>query len=332
MKYHESYSDSQALLEKALRFLDQYQLAYNPVFYAVAYQHMAGNNLALSGAIEQAIAAGKFDPYGVEQLFEQFIESQSNDNAPDFDELGSTIDKLQGAAEKNGVAVDALDKELGNNYGSASSNPEPIVAITKSIVDGQKKLMKQVAKAKTQSEQIKAELAAAKLQAVTDPLTSLQNRNGLEIQFKGLLGQGQKQGIYTGLLDLDHFKNFNDSYGHLVGDLILKRIGKLLKEELPNEATPFRFGGEEFVMLLTASHIDAAISIAEEIRYKVEKLRFKSAKTKERLPQLTISIGLSQWSHGETLEEVLIRADEALYQAKNEGRNLVKFSYVEARD
>ena len=128
------------------------------------------------------------------------------------------------------------------------------------------------------------------------------------------------------IADIDHFKKFNDDFGHLVGDLILKRLGKLLKEELPIPCEGFRFGGEEFVILMPQCNKTRALDIAEIIRVGVSKLRFKSAKTKERLPKMTISLGVTGWESGDELESVLMRADQALYQAKNNGRNQVRHS------
>lgn len=128
--------------------------------------------------------------------------------------------------------------------------------------------------------------------------------------------------------DIDHFKKFNDQYGHLVGDLILKRLSKLFKEELPIPCEDFRFGGEEFVILMPQCNKERAMDIAESIRVGVSKLRFKGAKTRERLPKMTISLGVSEWQAEDELEHMIMRADHVLYEAKNNGRNQVRHAQL----
>lgn len=334
MKYHESLVESQVILKKALAFLDKHQLAYNPIFYAVAYQHATDCNFLLSEAIKDAEKNDNIDPYMMEQLHREFVDVKNESDDKPLLSLGAAIDGLHESSQKSAEVVEKLDQELNAHKDNNSETIEisSVLNATAAIMAAQDDLHQQVVAAKKQSESIRAELEEAKLQAVTDPLTDLQNRQGLNRKFSELAVLSTESTLFTGILDLDHFKQFNDNFGHLVGDLILKRLARLLREELPFTAHPFRFGGEEFVVLVSASKVDEVLKLAEELRVKVEKLRFKSAKTKERLPQLTISIGLSQWNHGEMLEETLVRADEALYRAKKEGRNLVRFSYTEAKD
>ena len=135
---------------------------------------------------------------------------------------------------------------------------------------------------------------------------------------------GARHGCFGAMLEKDHFKKFNDQYGHLVGDLILKRLGKLFKEELPIPCEGFRFGGEEFMILMPQCNKERAMDVAESIRVGVSKLRFKSAKTRERLPKMTITLGVTEWQAEDELEHVIMRADQALYEAKNNGRNQVR--------
>jgi len=106
--------------------------------------------------------------------------------------------------------------------------------------------------------------------------------------------------------------------------LILKRLGKLLTEELPMPCKGFRFGGEEFVIVMPQCNPKQAKTVAENIRTEVSKLRFVSSKTRERLPKMTISLGVTSWREEDHIELVLARADQALYEAKNNGRNQVR--------
>lgn len=325
MKYHDSYIESQSIMQQALKLLDEHELAYNPVNYAVAYQYSTGNNFPLMGALEKAISEDSVDPYLFETLYNDFIlDSDKNDNKH-FYKLDSTIENLHTASGNTSQAVSELDKNL-SRYQKANHDKislREVLGSTEKIKSEHAKLVAQVESAKEESEAIKAELLAAKLEAITDPLTGLQNRQGLLRFFNASLKTEGPISLTAAIIDIDFFKKVNDTFGHLAGDLILKRLGKVLADNVPETAKAFRFGGEEFVVLLQECDLSHAYELAEELRMEVSRLRFKSAKTKERLPPLTISIGLSQYHKGEDLDSLLVRADEALYTAKNNGRNQV---------
>jgi diguanylate cyclase len=126
------------------------------------------------------------------------------------------------------------------------------------------------------------------------------------------------------MLDIDHFKQFNDQYGHPLGDRVLQHVGQLLREALPARAVAARYGGEEFCIILRDCHDSAtAHAFAEQLRLKFESLRIKVRRTDEVLNSITASFGFALAKQGDTLETLVTRADDALYQAKRDGRNQV---------
>jgi len=156
--------------------------------------------------------------------------------------------------------------------------------------------------------------------AGTDPLTGLYNRlKFLELFVTEYTMMVQRHNALSLLvIDLDHFKRVNDSYGHNVGDEVLKQVSNLLLKELRSVDILCRWGGEEFVALLPAADGKDAFFIAEKIRKAIEKISV------EGLPHITTSIGISQVREEDTLYDVVERADKALYMAKIAGRNCVK--------
>ena len=165
-----------------------------------------------------------------------------------------------------------------------------------------------------------------KLQAIAykDHLTGAFNRNLLQDIFTNLIKMKQKdEHILFVLIDVDHFKKINDTYGHDVGDKVLQYIVKKLKRNLRSEDYIFRFGGEEFLILMKTQNVEKVLQLLDKIRQEIatEKLDFLKN-------PVTISIGMSEYHSFDTFESALKRADEALYEAKNSGRNRLIFKGV----
>jgi diguanylate cyclase (GGDEF)-like protein len=159
-------------------------------------------------------------------------------------------------------------------------------------------------------------------ESTLDPLTGLINRRVLMMRLNKEITNGNN--FFVLIFDLDKFKKINDSYGHLSGDLVLKTIANIIKAEIDEKDIIARFGGEEFVAVLSAINNQQALAIAEKIRINCEN---KEISTKNGdIIKVTTSIGMTNHQAEETIEMTLNRADELLYQAKSEGRNKVVFA------
>ncbi|MBF0100813.1 MAG: diguanylate cyclase [Desulfobacterales bacterium] len=161
-------------------------------------------------------------------------------------------------------------------------------------------------------------------QSIIDPLTGVYNRRHLNKYLtetsKSLIKTGSKLGII--MIDIDHFKHFNDTFGHEIGDSILRELGQYLREHTRNEDIVCRYGGEEFTLIMFDATLESTQNRAEMLRQGVnDNIRIKSGTTEHTI---TISLGVAVLpDHGSTTELVLKKADEALYQAKSQGRNRV---------
>ncbi|ARU54529.1 signal transduction diguanylate cyclase [Oleiphilus messinensis] len=165
--------------------------------------------------------------------------------------------------------------------------------------------------------------------ATTDPLTGCSNRLELNAALEESTYSRHRYQIPSSLiiLDLDHFKQVNDSIGHTEGDRLLKALAKLLTSRLRVSDKLFRYGGEEFIALLPNTRLIDAHTLAEALRTGVEDGKFQLSASKLKPPQrITISAGVAEINAGEGWENWLMRADEALYQAKHQGRNIVVVS------
>jgi diguanylate cyclase (GGDEF)-like protein len=131
----------------------------------------------------------------------------------------------------------------------------------------------------------------------------------------------QRHDLSIAMLDIDHFKRFNDTFGHICGDAVLRQVGERVKLSIRNEVdTPARYGGEEFMVIMPFTSPDRAMMAAERIRINIENHPF----TWERHQlSATVSLGVAGYLDGETIEQFIDRADRALYKAKSDGRNRV---------
>ena len=158
--------------------------------------------------------------------------------------------------------------------------------------------------------------------AITDELTGIWNRRQIMRVLRAQRALAERGGYDFSVcyLDIDHFKRVNDRYGHNAGDLVLQKVAASLREELREIDFFARFGGEEFIAVLANTPLPEAKAVAERLRRRVQGLRFGEVDKRLRV---TISLGVAGYRPGEPVEELLRRADEALYQAKAGGRNRV---------
>jgi diguanylate cyclase (GGDEF)-like protein/PAS domain S-box-containing protein len=162
-------------------------------------------------------------------------------------------------------------------------------------------------------------------QAVRDPLTGLYNRRYLEESLEREISRAKRKELTLGviMLDIDHFKQFNDQYGHDVGDIVLRQIGLFLHDSVRGGDVACRYGGEEFLVILPEICLEDAVERAESLRIGVEKLNMKEYRSYPG--KLSVSLGVALFpQHGDTGHAVMLAADHAMYQAKHAGRNRVQ--------
>lgn len=181
-------------------------------------------------------------------------------------------------------------------------------------------LVNQIKDMESESSELKSKLKIANNQALRDALTGLPNRNAYNERLESELARWKRYKTPLCLIvwDIDHFKSINDNYGHKAGDKVLLLIAKQLSDHSRNTDFISRFGGEEFTMLLPNTDKQAALTVANHLRQTIEKTGFNASGTSVAI---TISCGITEFTDGDTDESAFDRADQALYQAKEEGRN-----------
>ncbi|MDP6705677.1 MAG: GGDEF domain-containing protein [Alphaproteobacteria bacterium] len=176
-----------------------------------------------------------------------------------------------------------------------------------------------------ETQDLRRNIVDARVEALTDPLTGLGNRQSFE---RGLAEWAHRAETNTEplsllMFDVDNFKGFNDSFGHQLGDQVLKLVATILGECVKGRDVVARYGGEEFAIILPKTGLQSACAVADQIRVAVASRALTRKNTGEKLGRITVSIGAAQLRVGERPEEIVARADEALYAARQAGRNCV---------
>lgn len=167
---------------------------------------------------------------------------------------------------------------------------------------------------------LRKELEQSQRDAFYDALTNLYNRRYLDEEIKTIQ---HDQNVCLIMIDIDYFKDINDRYGHQMGDRVLKAVAKRIEEKCQPNALPFRFGGEEFAVLMRSSQLSQAIHQAEVIRQAIEKVSVYDRRRNRSIDGITASFGVSNFQQDMRRSDLLEQADRQLYEAKRLGRNRV---------
>ncbi len=334
--FSDSFEEANEYHNDAITFLTDYDIAPTPSNYAVAYEYTADRNSDLNGEIDaQVKKIGKVDGYLTLDLFERFFLQDKTEEIDGYisDLHMVFLNALQGVTSASDE-VSEFGKVLEAQRGKLDSNPgmdgvQSIVATlteaTEQAFSSNQQLRSHLQDAEKETSHMREELEKLRMETVTDGLTGLYNRKALNSKLYGLLENdlGSDKPISVLLLDIDHFKKINDNFGHQIGDEVIRRVAKTVQEHAMGDSFAARYGGEEFTLVMPETDINRAVEIGTSINEAVSRLVLVCRTTKERLPPVYISVGAASFKSGEDQDDLLGRADQALYYAKNNGRNQV---------
>ncbi|WP_374634278.1 diguanylate cyclase [Ferrovibrio sp.] len=330
----------------AVASMAKYALPPIPVHYTVWYEYHIARNGALVSAVDALIDKGEVAPQAVQDIYAKHFTTERRNNQQEMAErLERAIDqvrKLLGSAESNtrayGDSLERFSDELGDAAGQGEvaggleQTSTDITSLIGSILEETRDMQQRnsaleskLAETNAEVAQLRESFEQVRREAMTDMLTGLANRKSFADALHRMTAMARDGGTPLSLLmlDIDHFKRFNDIHGHQTGDTVLQLVGRMLADNTKGQDIAARYGGEEFAVLLPMTGLEQAEGLAETIRRSIAGRKLVKRSSGEDIGRIGISVGVAQFNPGESLEEFVLRADKALYVAKSAGRGRV---------
>lgn len=326
-----------SIAETALAQIKALQLPADPPAFELWYKYVSSENPALNQSINEKLALnGQLSTADIDELYDKKLSPARLGDA--IENVGDKLNievgqiaKLIGAAMASTTESQRHFEDIGQKLKnpidprSLSSIVQSLIFTTKKADEENAALQAKLKASQREIEDLQSNLNIVRIESVTDPLTQLANRKYLDRAFAKAVSdcEQKKEPLSLLLCDIDHFKRFNDSFGHMVGDQVLRLVSAMIKQSIKGQDIAARYGGEEFIILLPNTSLSGARSLGETIRKTVMTKELEKRSTGEKLGRITISIGAAQFHDNDNSEKLVERADKCLYVAKENGRNRV---------
>lgn len=283
---------ARSLASETLKLIDHLELSAHPANFTLFYHYLIGDNPELNRTVDILRSNHQeLDDLYCLQLHQRFFGPESHDNAG----FASGLD-LPAPPPPQGLESDDLGPVHVN---------DPLIS--------------------TEISRLRKDLERMRREAMTDPLTGLANRKMFDQQLRDCAMEAMEIGkpMCLMMVDADHFKSFNDTFGHQAGDQVIRLMAQTLKANIKGRDTAARYGGEEFAVILPQTDLPSAARLAQQIRCSINLKKVICAASGEKIGPISVSIGVGEFEFGEPIPNLIERTDRALYHAKAMGRNRV---------
>ena len=333
----EDHERTMAFAEIAFGQIKALRQPATPRHFEIWYAYATGYNPSLNQMInEMLVRDGTLTEANIERIYETFISPTRFTDRIDhvgaqvkgeIEQVMAMIGAAAGSASNYTENLANASEMLGHTNDGAGLRTivESLVRATKDVERTNKALEARLSASKLEITELQENLEAVRTESLTDPLTSLANRKFFDEALARTFAaaQARREPLSLMLTDIDHFKKFNDSYGHLTGDQVLRLVAIAVKQNVKGQDIAARYGGEEFAIVLPNTALRSAITVADHIRRAVMNKELMKRSTGEHLGRVTISIGVATLGQNDTPQSLIERADVCLYAAKRSGRNRV---------
>jgi diguanylate cyclase len=333
---HDDLAKASEHLRLAISLLSKHKIPPSPLNFRLGYDYVAGKSEELKAALDEMVTQSEaLSTETLWEMYRRFFVQDDQALEKMRQELRHIIVNVQNEFERSGGNLSSYAKTL-NRFADilgTSTPPERMSAEVKRVIDdtqtmeeSQQRLESNMSHILSEVESLRKELEQVKEESLTDALTGISNRKAFDAALEHTVHSAREQRTPFCILlaDIDRFKQFNDTYGHLVGDKVLRFVASTLKRCLKGKDMAARFGGEEFAVILPQTALIGAEAIAEQIRQAVSSGVLKETSNGREYGKVTISIGIAQFRWNELPNELIQRTDRALYLAKDRGRNRVE--------
>lgn len=333
----DEHERTMAFADIALGQLKALRQAATPRNYEIWYAYATGYHPSLNQKINETLQqSGTLSEADLEQIHATYlspsrltdrIDKVGSQVMGEIEQVMAMIDAAAGSASSYTESLAGMSEKLGN-----SKDREGLRAIVESLVQTAKemevsnqKLEERLNASKQEINELQVNLEVVRNESLTDPLTQLANRKFFDTSLEHAIADARAKNEPLSLMmtDIDHFKNFNDSFGHLTGDQVLRLVAMSVKQNVKGQDTAARYGGEEFAIILPNTVLRSAITVADHIRRAVMTKELMKRSTGEHLGRVTISVGVATLHKNDSAQHLIERTDACLYAAKRHGRNRV---------
>jgi len=307
-----------------------------PQFYELLYTYATGVNPTLNSRINEMFRNGGSPTEGLaEALYNEFLKSNVNDRMTAvskrmhdrIEAVHDAIDSAMTTANAYSGSLQCAGGDLEREISAAAIKAlsAKLLAETRMMQETNRSLEQKLQDSRDDIAALQRDLDDVRRESMLDPLTKIANRKSFDEGLDTAIAEASssKEPLSLMLVDIDHFKNFNDTYGHQTGDQVLRLVAMTLKSNIRGKDLAARYGGEEFVAVLPFTDIEGAITTAENIRRAIQAKELLKRSTNEKLGRITASFGVATFRRSDTAASLIERADRCLYAAKHAGRNRV---------
>jgi diguanylate cyclase len=333
----DEHQRTMAFAEIALGQIKALRQPATPRNYEIWYTYATGYHPSLNQTINDLLRRqGNLNDADLQSVHETYfsptrisdrIDSLGSKVKDEIEQVMAMIDAAAGSANSYTESLADMTEKLGDSKDrdALRSIVETLVQTAKEMEVSNQKLEQRLNASKQEITELQENLEAVRSESLTDPLTQLANRKVFDTTLDEAIAQARAQNEPLSLMmtDIDHFKRFNDTFGHLTGDQVLKLVALSVKQNVKGQDTAARYGGEEFAIILPNTVLRSAITVAEHIRRAVMTKELMKRSTGEHLGRVTVSIGVASLRKTDTVQALIERTDACLYAAKRHGRNRV---------
>jgi diguanylate cyclase len=337
VKILDEHERTMAFAQVALGQISSLRQNATPRNYEIWYVYATGYNPPLNKVINETLArSGRLTDVDLEQIYESYLSQIKTTDRIDkvgtqvvgqIDDVMTILSEALGMSSNYDATLNGASQTLSaaQTLDQVKSIVETVARSTRQMRNTNKVLEDRLASSKSEISNLQHSLEAIRAESLTDPLTGLGNRKYFDrmIETAVQTSLANNEPLSLLMFDIDHFKSFNDSYGHLTGDQVLRLVGQSLKQLMKGQDITARYGGEEFAVVLPNTALRHALSIADQLRRTVMAKELKKKSTGEILGRVTISVGVSLLRPDDDTDALIERADACLYAAKRAGRNRV---------
>lgn len=334
--YKGDLSTAAAIGQKVMADLASHGLPATPELYELWYVYTAELNTDVVRDLKILLGQKGVTIEAAQNLYSRHLSQDKTEAAvkragaqiqETIREVNQAVADVQNRTEGYGKNLQKTVQAIQNSSDPAhvQSAVKSLVTETQSMMDISHKIHDELERSAKVIQTLQRDLEIVRREAMTDGLTGLANRKSFDQEIKRMMNESKANHTPFTLLmvDIDHFKSFNDNYGHPVGDQVLRLVGRTLVDGIKGRDFAARYGGEEFAILLPDSNIMAGMAVGNSLRKAIAQKDVMNRNSGEKLGRITMSVGVAESLVGETPEEMIERADAALYTAKHNGRNQV---------